>query len=869
MKKEKYFIQLFLFIIFLLTLTATIYSQPDSLKKYSTSLNADYQAGSMHRFLFGDNWRSFWTDTIDIPIVNIYDHFLKIKVDTTESGKSYLSLISNDHKGYKFSLLEDISSDVLPEGLEKIYADNFLNDQLSGINPFAKIISSNLLKAVNVYQTNPRLVILSEGKLQSQIDFKFFNKPGILEENFKANDNPSTNLVSTLEVLNKIEADPLSAVNAIEFFKIRLIDLLLGNWNRSTMGWQWQLKQDNYKSVWHPISSDRITTISKFDGLGTMGVEFLVPQVKSFGKNISSIDPHYDPEIHLDKRLLTQISKQKWDSLTTFIQESLSDFVITNSVNSVMGENFVEEKSEIINLLKIRRDKLKSASEDYYEVINKVAIIYGSQKDDYVLVERLSDSTTSVSIFGDDFSGQLPAVNLIFKKIFSNEITDEIRIFMLDGDDNCLVTGEVDCGLPIRIIGGEGNDVFADNSKVNGYFLSITPLKDAETKTLFYDSEGKNSFIAGSSTSIDETFWRYEEMNIHKNLESQSDFGSRVVLLPDAGYSTFEGVILGGNISLYSYNFRKIPYEYLQRISFLYGFALKRFNLEYFGEFIDVIGKTDFVIDIKMNELSFTNYFGFGNNNEYNSDLFRSNYYKLNQELFLINPQLKINLNRHSDIKAGVFYEYTKTNLLTPTLINSFRFDDYGTGELQSFGANLIFQIDSRDNIYYTTVGDYVNISGKYFTESFELNDEFFQLKYDIRKYLTFNYPILSTIALRASGGKNWGRYPFFNAIFLGGDDNLRGFTRERFSGDAAVSFQSELRTKLMDNKIIVKGEAGIHLFAEVGRVFTSTQTSTKWHPSFGGGLWTSFLERDLVFTLSYGRSNDEHNFYFDTQMAF
>src|SRR5690606_16929752 len=154
---------------------------------------------------------------------------------------------------------------------------------------------------------------------------------------------------------------------------------------------------------------------------------------------------------------------QKWDSLTTFIQVSLTDEVITSSVSSIIGENFVEEKSEIINLLKNRRDTLTSASEDYYQVINKIAFIYGSQNDDYVLIERLSDSTTSVSIFGNDFSEQSPTVNLIFKKIFYNEITDEIRVFMLKGDDNCLVTGEVDCSPLIRIIGGEGDDVFADN----------------------------------------------------------------------------------------------------------------------------------------------------------------------------------------------------------------------------------------------------------------------------------------------------------------------------------------------------------------------------------------------------------------------
>ena len=82
-------------------------------------------------------------------------------------------------------------------------------------------------------------------------------------------------------------------------------------------------------------------------------------------------------------------------------------------------------------------------------------------------------------------------------------------------------------------------------------------------------------------------------------------------------------------------------------------------------------------------------------------------------------------------------------------------------------------------------------------------------------------------------------------------------------------SFQSEIRSVIMKNKIFFKGDVGLNLFAETGRVFTENLSSSYWHPSFGGGIWASFLEREIVFAISYAKSVDEHNIYLDMSMGF
>ncbi|HET54917.1 MAG TPA: hypothetical protein ENN33_06840 [Ignavibacteria bacterium] len=66
---------------------------------------------------------------------------------------------------------------------------------------------------------------------------------------------------------------------------------------------------------------------------------------------------------------------------------------------------------------------------------------------------------------------------------------------------------------------------------------------------------------------------------------------------------------------------------------FVYAFLPKSYKLEYYGEFIKVFGSTDILLNIKNTELSFTNYFGFGNENAFDRYLYRDKYYWLEQKV--------------------------------------------------------------------------------------------------------------------------------------------------------------------------------------------------------------------------------------------
>ena len=125
------------------------------------------------------------------------------------------------------------------------------------------------------------------------------------------------------------------------------------------------------------------------------------------------------------------------------------------------------------------------------------------------------------------------------------------------------------------------------------------------------------------------------------------------------------------------------------------------------------------------------------------------------------------------------------------------------------------------------------------------------------------------TLALRAGAKRVWGTFPFHEAAFVGGASTLRGWSEQRFAGDASVYGNAELRLTLARFFLFVPGELGVFGLADVGRVHAPGETSHAWHSGFGGGLWLAPLRRANVVTLAAARGPERTGVYLGTGFMF
>jgi outer membrane protein assembly factor BamA len=115
------------------------------------------------------------------------------------------------------------------------------------------------------------------------------------------------------------------------------------------------------------------------------------------------------------------------------------------------------------------------------------------------------------------------------------------------------------------------------------------------------------------------------------------------------------------------------------------------------------------------------------------------------------------------------------------------------------------------------------------------------------------------TFANRTGVGITGGNsYEFFQAQYLGSNENLRGYRRERFAGRSKLYNQAELRLKVANLRTYLFPAAiGLFSFVDAGRVWHPSATVNKMAVGYGGGVWFSPLRR-FVITASYAMSDED-----------
>ena len=263
------------------------------------------------------------------------------------------------------------------------------------------------------------------------------------------------------------------------------------------------------------------------------------------------------------------------------------------------------------------------------------------------------------------------------------------------------------------------------------------------------------------------------------------------------------------------------------------------------------------------------NYFGLGNETKKTSD--DKNYNRVRIGQLHVNPEISKTIQK-STLTAGVFYQQFEVentegryisdipnNGLNPEIFESQRFA----------GINLRYELDSRNDRVLPTRGIYWNTRST-FNYCLSSNAHTYnQLSSDFSFFLSFRKPYRTVIAFRAGGALNVGDYEFFQACSVGGQNNLRGHRSTRYSGDANVYQNTELRFKLFNfATYIAKGEAGILGFNDFGRVWLAGEDSKVWHHGAGGGFWISPF-RLAVLNAMWEWSKDEPNGLFSFRFRF
>lgn len=827
----------FLLFIFLISFNNS-YSQSDTIdsknyfsKKVKVVAGKDYSMSGFGELFLGKHWRDLWTTPFEADVLDLNKFAGGLTPYKRGGGlqTKSLRLKGEDGKMYKFRSIDKDPTKILPPDLQKTIFADAVKDQISTSNPLAALIVAPMLNEIGVINAEPIVVYMPNDQRLGEYRKDFGDVLGTLEENPESGEEgekgfgESDKIVNSFKLYKKLEKDNDTQVDDVEFLKARLFDLMIGDWDRHSDQWLWAGYEKDGKIIYKPIPRDRDQAFCLYDGLVPFFVGEYVTQIEGYGENYPRIYDLSWNGRYVDRRFLPQASKKVYDSLTQFIQSKITNEVIINAVKRMPAEWYKLEGKNLISMIKSRRDQLREAADEYYELVNEVADIFASDKSEYIEINHLSNDRVEVKMYKKDKETSGKKGEPFFDKIFNSDYTDEIRIYLNEGKDVLEVKGVDNSGIDIKVI-KDKEKLEVKGNRDN----DIDIYKDDRTKN--DEKERYEPFVEDRSHE-----WRFS---------------------PIFNYDTDNGLEIGGGPVLYKYGFRANPYVYRMSLQGSYAFNAKSYNFKYIGDFYTIIKNTRINLEIQETQLAITRYFGEGNETQLLDSLQDIHYYNVKQELFRVAPTFYIPVGKKFELKLMPFYKNANVSYDQNTLLGQ-NPNTYGIGRINFAGINSSFVYDTRDNTSEPYKGIYAQFLGNYTPNLFDNNYGFGKAGVDLRAYYTTDTVKGVTFAVRTGGGKVWGDFPFYESLFLGGANSLKGFSRERFAGDGVLLAESEIRIGVARVNILVPGILGISVFGGTGRVFLNGEDSKRWHSSFGSTIWITYLQRMFNVGVTVAKSDE------------
>lgn len=821
------------------------YQELDVQSNQQTIPNPKFKANKFKEWLLGKNYRNIWTTPVQAPVLDLTHEKGGLKVIQRGGGQQTLSLryAGKDENQYVTRSVEKYPESAVPEAIRSKFTVDIVGDQISASHPFAALTIPSLAEAAGVLHTNPRLVRLPNDTILGPYQRLFAGQLALFEERPDEGFAGAKKTYSTLKLFDKLDQDNKNIVDQKALLRARLLDMLIGDWDRHDDQWRWAAFDEGKHTVFKAIPRDRDQAFFVSQGLlpKIVSRKWILPKVQGFDYKIRDVNTFNFNARYVDRAFLTQLSQQDWQETASFLQQSISDSLIDESIKKLPNND--PFTSEIAAKLKQRKKDLLAYASEYYKFLAKEVDVVASDKDEIIDIERLSDGNTSVKLFDQTKKGKQGT--LLYQRVFDPKDTKEIRIWGMDGEDVFHVYGKSHKGIKVRLIGGKGKDTFIDSSLV----------EKGSRKTLIYDKKKNTTIQAG-----DETVNNTTENDKHINdLDRFAFVYDRLAPLGSLAYNPDDGLFLGGGVQYTQHGFRKSPFRMQHSLSGNYAFSTNAFNLYYVGKAVDVIGKADLEVKITLQQDGLTdNFFGLSNESRYiqnkGIEYYRVKFSNLENSVLLSNNWGPLKLYYGLVFNGYNVKENARRYIAEYASKGSPVYD-----EQDFYGVRTGFTVDTRNNPVMTTRGLKWNTELT-FQKAFEHNykDDYLNLKTDLAFYHTFKLPAVLSFATRVGGGINLLDYEFYQANTLGGLSNLRGYRRSRFSGKSSFYHNLEARLKLLSFKsYLFPAHLGVLAFNDLGRVWNPNETSQKWHHGYGGGIWLSPFQM-AVLTLTYGRSSED-----------
>jgi hypothetical protein len=822
-----------------------------------------YEKNRLHQFTFGGGYRELWKAPIELPFLDLEKEGGGGLTPTKRFGGNQTPVLAfkgRDGRTYTFRSTDKDPSIVLHPELQNTFIKDIVQDQMAAQHPGAPIVADRITAAAGVMTQQERLVVMPDDPALGEFREAFAGMIGTFYEyptpasKEHSGFHGATVIIDHKELYERLAKSPAERVDALAYLRARLVDIMLGDFDRHRKQWRWAKLPGN--DLWEPVPEDRDMAFVRYEGVAPRVGHVYIPILQSYSDDFDDI---YGLTFHgweQDRWLLTGLEWPAWEQVARDVQTHVTDAVIADAI-AAEPRAYQELDGERLRAdLTGRRDRLVEGARKFYEHLAKEVDIQATDASETVLATRE----------GNDFVVQVTAKDAAtpyFYRRFHKSETCDIRLYTRKGDDHVTVQGGR-APMAFRVI-PEGQGEIDDREGGNAQVYTV--------------SEGV-TVQKGRSTKIDHRPYTPPKSTAAAYLDAEDipprDWGYDWYPLPLFGYEKDVGVFLGAGALFKTYGFRKNPWSTRHLITGGWAFEAEKPRASYNGWFrrnnSDLVGK----VELRYSGIEVLGFYGFGNET---SDSGPNKFFRVRNEetFFSLNLESPI-WRKELKLEAGPWLSASDTKK-GDRLIDEL--DPYGAGDFHAIGATTRLRYDTRTSLEgratelelglhenpaagYPERGTYLELRGLMSPEAWDVKDTWGSLRGSAAGYYTFGAQDRFTIAGRGGGEAVFGTYPYQGAAYLGGggtfsgESTIRGYRQHRFAGDEMVFGNFDVRAFLARVKLIFPGDLGVLAFSDVGRVFLDDDHSDRWHWSAGGGVWFAPLVRTNAISLTVAYSPED-----------
>ena len=516
--------------------------------------------------------------------------------------------------------------------------------------------------------------------------------------------------------------------------------------------------------------------------------------------------------------LLPETPWESWREQAIYIQKNITEEVIDEAFKAFPKEVQGETISIIKKTLLARKGNLLQTAEEYYRLINKFAIITGTDKDDSFEVSQLPNG--NVRVVGTRIKKGKRGEEF-FNKEFDQQITKEIWIYGLDDDDQFTVTGKKG-RIRLRLVGGQNHDIY--------------DVTDSKGVYIYDQIAKKNTFkqLKGAKLRLTNDY----ETNTYQPIKLKS---SNNQFIPFIGSNPDDGLKIGFS-NIYTFNgFRQNPFTNQHTVNAAFYFATSGYDFGYKGEFANAFGKANFELNAQFTSPNYSvNFFGFGNETENLDDDLGLDYNRVKLQTLKLMPSLVWRSDMGAKFRLGVAYEDLEVEETVDRFVNTFYVANGEDSGKSFIGADAEYTYSNADNAAFPTLGMATSLQIGYRSNTDDSNQNFGY----IIPSLSFDYKLIPSgrlvLATKWKAHFNIGDgFEFYQGASIGGLDGLRGFRNQRFTGKKSYYQNTDLRYSLKRIRTgLLPMTIGVYGGYDYGRVWVPNVDSDTWHNSYGGGFF-------------------------------